>query len=117
MQDRKGQPALAINFDDKTTQLFKEVYTRNFRTIFRFLILVHEHNHESPSFWFSVSDVALVGLFTFILAGTCVSILVGRPIVVELLRVGGVSVALQPVLVICDFKFYWCFFVHSCNVS
>lgn len=25
MQDRKGQPALAINFDDKTTQLFKEV--------------------------------------------------------------------------------------------
>ena len=25
VQDRKGHPTLAINFDDKTTQLFKEV--------------------------------------------------------------------------------------------
>lgn len=28
VQDRKGQPTLAINFDDKTTQLFKEVRTQ-----------------------------------------------------------------------------------------
>lgn len=32
VQDRKGHPTLAINFDDKTTQLFKEVSAgHNFR--------------------------------------------------------------------------------------